>query len=135
MTDLVTFDLVSPERLLRSSDVHMVVVPGVEGDFGVLAHHAPFMSTLRPGRVDVYDAAGTTPESLFVSGGFAEVADNRLTILAEDAVPLSDVDAADIRAKLAGVKEDLARADDDLKKTKSTAKIAESEALLKLVEA
>ncbi|MEM9879149.1 MAG: ATP synthase F1 subunit epsilon, partial [Pseudomonadota bacterium] len=97
MTDLVTFDLVSPERLLRSSEVHMVVVPGVEGDFGVLAHHAPFMSTLRPGSVDVYDAAGAAPESLFVSGGFAEVAVNRLTILAEDAMPLGDVNASEVR--------------------------------------
>ncbi|MEM9879050.1 MAG: F0F1 ATP synthase subunit epsilon [Pseudomonadota bacterium] len=135
MSDTVTFDLVSPERLLRSSEVHMVVVPGVEGDFGVLAHHAPFMSTLRPGSVDVYDAAGAVPESLFVSGGFAEVADNRLTILAEDAMPLGDVNASEVRQQLADLKEDLTSATDDVQKSKLSQRIIEVEALLKLVEA
>lgn len=132
MSDTVTFDLVSPERLLRSSDVHMVVVPGAEGDFGVLAHHAPFMSTLRPGSVDVYDADGASPERLFVSGGFAEVADNRLTILAEDAVALSDVDVDDVRQQLANAKEDLAAAAGEQAADKVKANIARLETLLSL---
>lgn len=133
MADMVTFDLVSPERLLRSSNVHMVVVPGAEGDFGVLAHHAPFMSTLRPGSVDVYDSEGGTPERLFVSGGFAEIADNRLTILAEDAVSLADVNIDDVRKQLADAREDLTDAKDDIAKSKVDASIARLEALLDIV--
>lgn len=84
MADL-HFTLVTPERQLMSSDVHMVVVPGVEGEFGVMAGHAPFMTTLRDGELSIYRSAGATPERVRVSGGFAEVGDAGLTILAESA--------------------------------------------------
>jgi len=84
MADL-HFELVTPERLIRSDDVHMVVVPGSEGDFGVLAGHAPFMSTIRDGEVAIYRAAGGEPERIAIEGGFAEVNDKGLTILAEKA--------------------------------------------------
>ncbi len=84
MADL-HFELVTPERLVRSDDVYMVVVPGVEGDFGVMAGHAPVMSTLKDGELAVYRAAGAEPETSKVSGGFAEVGDNGLTVLAESA--------------------------------------------------
>ena len=77
------FELVTPERLIRSEDVHMVVVPGTEGDFGVLEGHSPMMSTLRDGAISIYASAGATPELLDVSGGFAEVNEKGLTILAE----------------------------------------------------
>lgn len=77
------FELVTPERLVRSEDVHMVVVPGAEGDFGVLEGHAPVMSTLRDGAISVYASEGAAPELLTVSGGFAEVNEKGLTILAE----------------------------------------------------
>jgi F-type H+-transporting ATPase subunit epsilon len=77
------FELVTPERLIRSEEVHMVVVPGAEGDFGVLEGHSPMMSTLRDGSISVYASAGAAPETLTVSGGFAEVNDKGLTILAE----------------------------------------------------
>ena len=77
------FELVTPERLVRSEDVHMVVVPGSEGDFGVLAGHAPVMSTLRHGELAVYRSAGAEPERIPVRGGFAEVNDKGLTVLAE----------------------------------------------------
>jgi F-type H+-transporting ATPase subunit epsilon len=80
------FELVTPERLIRSEDVHMVVVPGAEGDFGVLEGHSPMMSTLRDdAALEIYASAGATPERLVVSGGFAEVNDKGLTILAESA--------------------------------------------------
>ena len=84
MADL-HFELVTPERLVRADEVHMVVVPGVEGEFGVMAGHAPFMTTLRDGELKVYKTAGGTPESIAVSGGFAEVGDKGLTVLAESA--------------------------------------------------
>ena len=84
MADL-RFELVTPEKLVMADDVHMVVVPGSEGQFGVMAGHAPFMSTLRDGELAVYRAAGATPELIRVSGGFAEVSDRGLTVLAESA--------------------------------------------------
>ena len=84
MADL-HFELVTPERLVRSDEVHMVVVPGVEGEFGVMAGHAPFMTTLRDGELKVFKTAGAAPESIIVSGGFAEVGDKGLTVLAESA--------------------------------------------------
>ena len=77
------FELVTPEKLVRSDEVHMVVVPGVEGDFGVMEGHAPFMTTLKDGTLDVYRTAGGEPERVSVSGGFAEVGDKGLTVLAE----------------------------------------------------
>ena len=84
MADL-HFELVTPEKLVMSEEVHMVVVPGTEGEFGVLAGHAPFMSTLRDGELAVYRTAGAAPEKIVVSGGFAEVSERGLTVLAESA--------------------------------------------------
>ncbi|TFI57737.1 ATP synthase F1 subunit epsilon [Sphingomonas parva] len=84
MADL-HFELVTPERLVRSEEVYMVVVPGSEGEFGVLAGHAPFMSTLRNGDIAIYRSAGGEPERIPVEGGFAEVSDRGLTVLAERA--------------------------------------------------
>ena len=82
---MLHFELVTPEKLLRSEEVHMVVVPGTEGDFGVLEGHAPFMSTVRDGAIQVYRTAGSTPETIAIQGGFAEVNDKGLTVLAEHA--------------------------------------------------
>lgn len=84
MADL-HFELVTPEKLVMSDDVHMVVVPGTEGEFGVMAGHAPFMSTLRDGELAIYRTAGGQPEKVRVTGGFAEVSDKGLTVLAESA--------------------------------------------------
>ncbi len=80
------FELVTPARLERSESVHMVTVPGTEGEFSVLEGHAPFMSTLRNGPVTVYASAGAAPEVINVEGGFAEVSETGLTILAERVV-------------------------------------------------
>jgi len=77
------FELVTPSKLVRSEDVHMVVVPGAEGEFGVLEGHAPFMSTIRDGAVQVWKTEGGEPESIEVRGGFAEVGEKGLTVLAE----------------------------------------------------
>ena len=84
MADL-HFELVTPDKLVMAEDVYMVVVPGTEGEFGVLAGHAPFMSTLRDGDLAVYRSAGAEPEKIPVSGGFAEVSERGLTVLAERA--------------------------------------------------
>jgi F-type H+-transporting ATPase subunit epsilon len=77
------FELVTPERLVRSEEVYMVTVPGAEGDFGVLEGHAPMISTLRDGELAIYKSQGAAPETISLDGGVAEVNENGLTILAE----------------------------------------------------
>lgn len=83
------FELVTPEKLLRSGAVHMVVVPGAEGDFGVMEGHAPMMSTIRPGEIAIYQTAEGQPERIEIEGGFAEITEKGLTILAEKATPVT----------------------------------------------
>ena len=107
MTDKVQFELVSPEKLLLSEAVDMVVVPGTEGNFGVLAGHSLLISTVRPGVIDVYEG-NQISERIFVSGGFAEVTAERCTVLADEAVPLSALDAATIEANLRALEGTLA---------------------------
>jgi F-type H+-transporting ATPase subunit epsilon len=80
---MLHFELVTPARLVRSEDVHMVVVPGSEGEFGVLEGHAPFMSTIRDGALKVYRTENGAPEEVLIQGGFAEVSASGLTVLAE----------------------------------------------------
>ena len=84
MADL-HFELVTPDRLVMSDDVHMVVVPGTEGESGIMAGHAPYMTTLRNGDIAVYRSASGSPEKIAVTGGFAEVSERGLTVLAESA--------------------------------------------------
>ena len=92
------FELVSPERLLLSEPVDMAVIPGTEGDFGVLAAHSLLISTLRPGVIEVWQGE-TVTNRLFVIGGFAEVTDTRCTVLADEAVPVDEIDAIQAQAK------------------------------------
>ena len=80
------FELVTPEKLVRSDEVYQVVVPGTEGDFGVLEGHAPFMSTIRDGDVQIFQSDKGAPEIIRIEGGFAEVNEKGLTILAERVV-------------------------------------------------
>ena len=105
------FDLVSPERLLMSAEVDQVDVPGSEGDFGVLANHAPVMTTLRPGVLTI-QAPGKPGEKFFVRGGFAEVTLQGLTVLAEEAMPLAELDGT-LDQRIKDAEEDLADAKDD----------------------
>lgn len=131
MADKVIFELVSPERLLMSLQAAMVVVPGSEGDFGVLAGHAPFMSTVRPGVVSVYrENDNASPERLFVGGGFADIANDRLTILAEQAMPLSEVDPEQVSRQLADAREDLADAKTDHERAQRGEAVVRLEALM-----
>src|SRR5260370_41927739 len=98
MADKVQFELVSPEKLLLSEAVDMVVVPGTEGNFGVLPGHSLLISTVRRGVIDVYEGSEIS-ERIFVSGGVAEVAPQRGTVLADEGKPLSSVDAGAIGRK------------------------------------
>lgn len=129
MADKVEFELVSPERLLLSRSVDMVVVPGAEGDFGVLRGHAPLISTLRLGVIDVHDAGGVS-DRIFVAGGFAEVTAERCTVLAEQAVPVADLDRAGIEGEIKSLRDKLAVADGDPERNALAARIAVAEAKL-----
>jgi F-type H+-transporting ATPase subunit epsilon len=106
------FDLVSPERLLISDEVESVVVPGGEGYFTVLARHAPLMSTLKPGQLEVKSLSGAV-RKFFVRGGFADVNPAGLTILADQAIPLEDLDAAMLAQEIRNAEEDLSDAGDN----------------------
>ncbi|VAV95571.1 ATP synthase epsilon chain [hydrothermal vent metagenome] len=112
MADKLHFELVSPEKLLMSLSVDMVVVPGVDGDFGVLINHAPVVSTLRTGILEVHN--GDTPEKILVVSGFAEVNPDGLTVLAEEAIHLADVDRSALEADLKNAEEDIADAKDEV---------------------
>ena len=117
MTEKIHFDLVSPERMLLSEDVDMVTLPGAEGYFGVLAGHAPVISSLRPGVIEV--TGGTTPNlRLFVRGGFAEVDAKKVIVLAEEAIPMADFDVAALDRRLADAEEDLVIAKTDAERAR-----------------
>ncbi len=107
-----SFELVSPERLMFSGQVESVVVPGTEGAFTVLKDHAPLMSTLKPGIVEIAETASRT-QRLFVRGGFADVSPTGLTILAEQAIPVEELDAARIELQIKDAGEDVADAKSD----------------------
>ena len=121
MADRLTFELVSPERLLLSAQVDMVVVPGTEGEFGVLAGHAPLVSTLRPGVISVHDEKSI--QRIFVRGGFAEVTAAGLTVLAEEAIDLATLDAATLSARIKDAEEDVADAKSDIARTSAQAQL------------
>ncbi len=106
------FELVSPEKLLFAGEVEEVVVPGTEGEFTVLKDHAPLMSTLKPGIVTIAETSSKRTR-LFVRGGFADVAPTGLTILAEMAVAVDDLDAAKIDAEIRDALTDVADAPSD----------------------
>ena len=130
MADRLQFELVSPERLLISREVGMVVVPGAEGDFGVLPDHAPLITTVRPGVIDVYDDGATISDRIFVSGGFAEVTGERCTVLAEQATPVKEIDRAATQAQIESLHRDLAQAGEDGAREHLAAQIEAAEAKL-----
>ncbi len=106
------FELVSPARLLFSGEVSSVTIPGTDGEMGIFAGHAPVLSTLRPGVVTITRETGQ-PEKIFVRGGFAEVNPSGLTLLAETAIPLAELDAAALAQQIKNLEEDVADAKDD----------------------
>src|SRR5436853_2699096 len=97
----IQFELVTPERLIVSTEVEMVVVPGTEGNFGVLPGHSPLISTIRPGTVDIYPQNRTTiGERIFVAGGIAEVTPERVTVLADEAMAPDSLDRTALQAEM-----------------------------------
>src|SRR5437764_1711695 len=106
MPDRFQFELVTPERLLVSTEVEMVVVPGTEGNFGVLAGHSPLISTIRPGTIDIYEGR-TVTERIFVVGGIAEVTPEGCTVLADEAMAPDSLDRGALDAELTTIEGNL----------------------------
>ncbi|MCK7613417.1 F0F1 ATP synthase subunit epsilon [Roseibium sediminicola] len=124
MAELFQFELVSPERQLLSDQVTEVVVPGAEGEFGVLKDHAPFISTILPGILKVRRDANSWDE-YFVRGGFADVAGGGLTVLAEQAVPVGEISREQLDQAIQDAEEDVADAKDDETKQKAEMTLAQ----------
>jgi F-type H+-transporting ATPase subunit epsilon len=119
MPDAFKFELVSPERLLVSDDVEQVVVPGSEGEMTVLAHHAPLLTTLKPGVLDIDFPGGSERRRYFIRGGFAEIGPSGLTVLAETAIDLAELDAGRLAQAVKDTEEDVADAGDDMARDKA----------------
>ena len=118
------FELVSPERQLVSGKASEVVVPGSEGQFTVLANHAPFLSTLKAGILDV-TMAGGEKNRIFVRGGFADASPKGLTVLAEEAVPVSELKAETLAQSIRNAEEDVKDAKDDMERQAAEERLAE----------
>ena len=129
MAGQLQFDLVSPERLVLSEPVDMVIVPGTEGDFGALPEHANLISLIRPGVIYVYRGGGA-PERIFVGGGFAEVTATACTVLAEQAMPVAEIDRGAAEKAIADAREDVADAKDEVAKTLAVSELKIAEARL-----
>ncbi len=127
--DKVSFELASPEALLVSAAVDMVVVPGAEGDFGVLPGHAPFISTVRAGVIDVYDG-DKIDQRIFVADGFAEVNERGCIVLSSEAYPIDELDRGEVEERLKAAQDELTDADNDDERVKAEAEIAVCEAML-----
>jgi F-type H+-transporting ATPase subunit epsilon len=123
MPDAFKFELVSPERLLVSGDVEQVLVPGAEGDMTVLAHHAPLLTTLRPGVLDIGFPGGGEHQRFFLRGGFAEVGPKGLTVLAETAIDLRELDASQLAQAVKNAEEDVADATSDAIRDRAQTKL------------
>ena len=121
------FDLVSPEKLLFSGEVNQVDVPGSEGDFGVLAGHAPLVTTLRPGILVIYHEGAA--QRIVVDGGFAEVGPAGLTVLADMAVPVDEFDVAELAGVIKDTEEDVADEKEGWKRDKLAQKLDRLRAL------
>ncbi len=128
MADVVEFELITPAKLLLAGPVEMVVIPGSEGDFGVLPGHAPLISAVRPGTVDIYQD-GKVGERIFVAGGFAEVSPDGCVLLAEEAVPVAEIDRTQTEQRLNAARQRLDGAEagsDEAKTAERRLKVAEA---------
>lgn len=129
----VRFELVSPEALVLSVDADMVVVPGAEGDFGVLPRHSRLISTVRPGVINVYQGS-SVDRRIFVSGGFAEVTPERCTVLATEAIDISAIDRGAVEAEIKDLTDDISDAASDEEKGKIQSAIVIAQTKLAAVQ-
>ena len=129
MASRIAFDLVSPERLLLSTEADMVTVPGTEGYLGVMAGHAPLVTTLRAGMIDVQ--TGGQDDRYFIRGGFAEIGPAKITVLAEEAIPMTEMDLAVLDQRITDAQDDEIAAKNDAERLKASQLVDD----LKLVRA
>lgn len=127
------FDLVSPEKKLVSEPAKMVVVPGEQGDFGVLPKHSALVSSIRPGILTVHGNDNEKPTRIFVAGGFADVTPSSCTVLAEEAVMVDDLDREELEKTLENLTEDLAMTEEEHDKGRIMQKIKITKAKLCVV--
>ncbi|MCA1939634.1 MAG: F0F1 ATP synthase subunit epsilon [Caenispirillum bisanense] len=128
MAETLEFELVSPEKLLVSEPVEMVVVPGAEGNFGALPRHSPMLTTVRPGVLDIYKG-GKVESRIFVAGGFAEVNEERCTVLAEEAVRLEQLTRDVVEKRLQAARDASQEADTPAEKAQAQRQLAIAEAM------
>ena len=127
MEEKVTFELVSPEKLLISAEVDMVLVPGAEGDFGILPGHSLLISDIRPGILEVHND-GMVEERIFISGGIAEATPEYCTVLAEQAAPVDELDTKEIESRINNLRDDIdtSTSDDDRETAEKALVVAEA---------
>ena len=118
MSELFKFELVSPEKLVLAAQVQQVLVPGTEGDFGILSGHAPVMTSIRPGVLEVITRSGNA-KRFYVRGGFAEADPDGLVVLAQQSIDLEELDAADLKQEIKNLEEDVADANSDEQRAKA----------------
>ncbi len=132
MPEKIEFELVSPEKVLVSQLVDMVVVPGGDGDYGVLGDHIPLITTVRPGAIAVYEDNHVI-DRIFVTGGFAEVTGEKCTVLVETAIPVGKLDRATVEQSVRNCTEDIEDAKDDEERSKATLQLAIAQAQLQAI--
>ena len=134
-TNTFNFELVSPEEKLLSTPATMVVVPGEEGDFGVMPQHSALVSSIRPGVIEVHDNddENEEPRRIFVAGGFADVTPDSLTVLAEEAVLVSDLNKDDLEQAIRNLEDDLNLVEGDIDKDRVQQKLIVTKAKLQAV--
>ena len=135
MADTFNFELVSPEQKLISEQAFQVTIPGEEGDIGVRAGHMALVATVRPGVVEVIRSENGEKEKIFIAGGFADISQTNCTVLAEEAVPVANLNVEKLTAELHNVTEHLALADTDVEKMSLSRKLAVVSAMLEAVKA
>jgi F-type H+-transporting ATPase subunit epsilon len=133
MADKMPFDVVTPTRLLVSEEADMIVLPGGDGDIGVLPGHSRLLTTVRPGAIDIHEDGKVTAR-IFVAGGFAEVTPERLTILAEEAADVGELDPAAADQRLADAKAAVESASSDAERAQAATELSIAEALTAVVQ-
>ena len=135
MADMLHLEIVSPERLLKDAEVAMVIVPGSDGEFTALPQHAPLMSTMRPGVIEIFESETSEAERLFVKGGLVQISPAGMTILAEETLVLDSVDSDDLAKKITDTQEDIQDAKDDIERAAAEKELAWMTALADVIAA
>jgi len=133
MSNVIQFELVSPEEKLISESVYMVEIPGDEGRFGVMNGHCSLLSSLKPGVVRLFKEQGGEAKEIFIAGGFADVADGNCTVLAEEAIPVSDLNKESLEQLLTDLSEDIGMASEKIDKKHIQEKIVLTKAKIAAV--